>query len=197
MAEEQAAPKKKSMTPKILAGIGLGILTGLFFGESVAWLGVIGDVFVGLLQMTVLPFVVVSLVSNIGRFSLEEGRALARVGSLVLLLLFGVSLLALVVLPLSLPKLETGAFFSAGLIEQREPPNFFDLYIPSNPFYSRSQNLVPAAVLFSILLGVVFIGCSILISQISNRQQIAVGIAVGVWIFFEVIYGLLVLGTTI
>jgi Cu-processing system permease protein len=52
-------------------------------------------------------------------------------------------------------------------------------------------------VLFSILLGVVFIGCSILISQISNRQQIAVGIAVGVWIFFEVIYGLLVLGTTI
>lgn len=158
MTKQQDAPKKKSMTPMILAGIGLGILTGLFFGESVAWLGVIGDVFVGLLQMTVLPFVVVSLISNIGRFSLEEGRALARVGSLVLLLLFGVSLLALVVLPLSLPELETGAFFSAGLIEQRDPPNFFDLYIPSNPFYALAENLVPAAVLFSILLGVAMAG---------------------------------------
>ncbi len=52
-------------------------------------------------------------------------------------------------------------------------------------------------VLFSILLGFVFIGCSILISQVSNRQQIAVGAAVGVWIFFEMIYGLLILGTTI
>jgi len=52
-------------------------------------------------------------------------------------------------------------------------------------------------VVFSMLLGLVFLGCAILISQISNRQQIAVGIAIGVWMFFEVLYGLLILGTTI
>ncbi|MCK5574061.1 MAG: ABC transporter permease [Bacteroidetes bacterium] len=52
-------------------------------------------------------------------------------------------------------------------------------------------------VLFSMLLGLVFLGCAILISQISNRQQIAVGISIGVWIFFEVLYGLLIIGTTI
>ncbi len=52
-------------------------------------------------------------------------------------------------------------------------------------------------ILFYLLLGVVFTSCSILISQISNRQQIALGIAIGVWIFFEVVYGLLILGTTL
>ncbi len=52
-------------------------------------------------------------------------------------------------------------------------------------------------ILFSSFLGVVFVGCAILISQISNRQQIALGIAIGVWIFFEVVYGLIILGSTL
>ncbi len=55
---------------------------GLFFDERVGWLQVIGDVYVGLLQMTVLPFIVVSLVTNIGRFSIDEGPALAKIGAL-------------------------------------------------------------------------------------------------------------------
>lgn len=52
-------------------------------------------------------------------------------------------------------------------------------------------------ILFSILLTIIFTGCAILISQIAKRQQIALGITIGVWIFFEVIYGLIILGTTL
>ncbi|UCH64803.1 MAG: ABC transporter permease subunit [Ignavibacterium sp.] len=52
-------------------------------------------------------------------------------------------------------------------------------------------------ILFSSFLGIVFVGCAILISQISNRQQIALGIAIGIWIFFEVVYGLIILGSTL
>jgi Cu-processing system permease protein len=52
-------------------------------------------------------------------------------------------------------------------------------------------------VIFSIVLGVIFLGFAVLISLLANRQQIALGISIGVWIFFEVIYGLLVFGTTI
>jgi Cu-processing system permease protein len=43
----------------------------------------------------------------------------------------------------------------------------------------------------------IFLGCAILIAQVTRRQQLAVGISIGVWIFFEVIYGLIILGTTI
>lgn len=52
-------------------------------------------------------------------------------------------------------------------------------------------------VLFIIIQGLIFIGCAILITLLAKRQQLAVGISIGVWIFFEVIYGLIVLGTTI
>lgn len=52
-------------------------------------------------------------------------------------------------------------------------------------------------ILYSMLLGVVFTGCAILISQIANRRQITFGIAIGVWIFFEIVYGLIMLGATL
>jgi Cu-processing system permease protein len=54
-----------------------------------------------------------------------------------------------------------------------------------------------ATVFFILLQGLIFLGCAILIAQLTKRQQLAVGISIGVWIFFEVIYGLIILGTTI
>ena len=44
------------------------------------------------------------------------------------------------------------------MVEPRPPFNFIDLYIPSNPFHSLANNVVPAVVLFSVLLGVALIG---------------------------------------
>lgn len=51
--------------------------------------------------------------------------------------------------------------------------------------------------LLALLLSVVFVGLSVLIAVLCDRQQIAVGVSVGVWVFFEVIYGLIMLGTTL
>ena len=60
--------------------------------------------------------------------------------------------------PLTFPSTETAAFFSTTLLERRPPFDFVDLYIPANPFYSLANNIVPAVVLFSIVLGVAVIG---------------------------------------
>ena len=49
------------------------------------------------------------------------------------------------------------SFFSTSLIEQRPAFNFLGLYIPSNPFYSLSNNVVPAVVVFSFALGAALI----------------------------------------
>ncbi len=40
----------------------------------------------------------------------------------------------------------------------RPPFDFVDLYIPSNPFHSLANNVVPAVVLFAVVLGVALIG---------------------------------------
>jgi ABC-type amino acid transport substrate-binding protein len=46
-----------SLSTKVLIGLGLGIAAGIFFGETAAFLKVLGNVFILLLQMTVLPYV--------------------------------------------------------------------------------------------------------------------------------------------
>jgi proton glutamate symport protein len=63
-------------TSQILTSIALGIATGLFFGELAAPFSVAGDIFIGLLQMSVLPYIVISLIVNIGQISWAERRGL-------------------------------------------------------------------------------------------------------------------------
>ena len=143
-----------SFTLKILTGLFLGVFTGLFLGEIAAPFSVAGNIFIGLLQMTVLPYIVVSLIGNIGGITWSERRGLLVAGISVLAVLLVLGIIVLVAVPIAFPVWDSASFFSSSLII---PPKIFDLvdlYIPSNPFASLANNVVPAAVLFSILLGV-------------------------------------------
>ncbi len=143
-----------SFTLKICLGLLLGILTGLFLGELAQPFSVAGNIYIGLLQMTVLPYIVVSLIGNLGRISWTESRGLlvAGISALGVLLLLGV--VTLVTVPLAFPDREAAFFFSSSLVETPPPIDLVALYIPSNPFGSMAGNVVPATVLFSILLGI-------------------------------------------
>ena len=167
--ESRGARRWPSLTTLIFVSVGLGISCGVFLGEIAAPLKFLGDAYVGLLQMTVLPYIVVSLIASIGRLSVTEGRLLARYGLIVLLALWGLSAATVVVMALALPPLEVGAFFSTSLIEAPAPVNHLDIYIPSNPFNSLSSNYVPAVVLFFGLFGIAIMkvrGKEALISQL-------------------------------
>jgi Na+/H+-dicarboxylate symporter len=155
--EDRSNPRRLTLGTRILVGVLAGIALGVFLGEWSAPVQVLGDIYVGLLQMTVLPYVVVSLICRIGGFTYERAAHVARHGSRVLLVLWGVALALVVVLPLSLPKWQAGTFFSASLIEDSAGFDFLGLYIPTNPFGALANNVVPAAVLFSILLGIALI----------------------------------------
>ena len=146
--------KGLGLTTRIFIGLLAGVLCGLFFGEYTIWVKWIGDAFVGLLQMAVLPYVALSLIASIGGLSLKTGVRLLRVSLLVLLLLWGIGLITLVILAQSFPHWESGSFFSSQFSEPLEKPNWLDLFIPSNPFRSLSQNSIPAVVVFCIGLGV-------------------------------------------
>jgi len=143
-----------SFTLKILIGLFLGVLTGLFLGEIAAPFSIGGDVFIGLLQMTVLPYIVVSLISNLGGISWAERRGLLVSGITVLSILLLLGVVVLVAVPLAFPAVRSASFFSSALIEPAKVFDVVDLYIPSNPFAALANNVVPAAVLFSIMLGI-------------------------------------------
>ena len=72
------------LSTRIFIGMFAGVATGLFFGELVAELKVLGDIFIKLLQMTVLPYIVVSLIAGLGHMDGGQARRLALRGSIVL-----------------------------------------------------------------------------------------------------------------
>ncbi|MGR9053907.1 MAG: cation:dicarboxylate symporter family transporter, partial [Gammaproteobacteria bacterium] len=137
------------LTTFIMLGLSTGVGTGLFFGEAAGRLKIIGDVYIGLLQMTVLPYIVCSLIANIGRLSFFQARLLAKHGLIILLLLWGIGIVTVFAMALALPEFKGGSFFSSLLIEAPYSIDVVDLFVPSNPFRSLSDNAVPAVVLFS------------------------------------------------
>ena len=144
---------KPGLSTQILIGLFAGVGCGLFFGEYCAPFEIVGDAFIGLLQMTVLPYIVLTLLVNIGRLSMDRGRRLIAVGLVTLTFLIGLGISAVAVAPLALPDRETASFFSTSMVEN--PPEFdlVGLYIPTNPFASLANNVVPAVVLFCIMVG--------------------------------------------
>ncbi len=146
-----------SLSTKIFAGLLLGIATGLFFGELTAVLAPVGEAFVQLLKMAVLPYIVVSLMSGLGRLDYGEARVLfLRMGGF-LVVIWALSFAVLAVVPLTFPSLETASFFSTTLLDQPPPFDFLE-FIPENPFSSMANSVVPAVVLFSIAVGVALMG---------------------------------------
>jgi Na+/H+-dicarboxylate symporter len=146
-----------SSSRRILGALVSGIGLGIFLGELVAPLRWIAEAYVKLLQMTVLPYVTVSIIGGLGRLRLSEARALgARTGA-VLATLWALALLFMFLIPLAFPRTQNASFFSTTLVETRPPFDFINLYIPSNPFHSLADNIVPAVVLFSVLVGIALI----------------------------------------
>jgi Na+/H+-dicarboxylate symporter/ABC-type amino acid transport substrate-binding protein len=143
-----------SMTNRILVSLVAGVLVGLFLGEQAAVVRPAADAFVKLLQMTVLPYVTLSIIKSIGSLNLAQARTLGLRAGVVLALLWLVGLGFAFLIPLAFPHLETAMFFSTSLLERRQSFDLLDLYIPSNPFNALANNIVPAVVLFSLLVGI-------------------------------------------
>jgi Na+/H+-dicarboxylate symporter/ABC-type amino acid transport substrate-binding protein len=147
-----------SFSKKILVGLLAGIVTGVVLGEDVAPLSLVAQGFVRLLQMTVLPYVTVSIVLSVGSLDAAQAKRLGLRAGLAIAGLWLVALTFAFLFPLVFPPAETASFFSTALLEKPAAFDFVDLYIPSNPFHSLANNIVPAVVLFSIVVGLALIG---------------------------------------
>ena len=147
-----------SLSTKILIGMFLGIAAGLLFGESCESLGVIGDAFIKLLQMTILPYIMSSLIYGIGSLDGNLAKKLAVRGIFVMILIWIITLCIIFFLAEFFPSWQSGAFYSPSIIETHAAPNYLDIYIPANPFNSLANNIVPAIVFFSLAVGVARIG---------------------------------------
>ncbi|MFV2060618.1 MAG: cation:dicarboxylate symporter family transporter [Gammaproteobacteria bacterium] len=142
---------------RVVLALILGITSGIVVGEPAGNLKIIGNAYIGLLQMTVLPYVIVSIIGGLGRLNASMAMNIGIKAAFVILFIWLTTMATLLLLPLAYPSWEAAGFFSSSLVSEGQAFDFLRLYIPSNVFYSMSNTIVPAVVVFSLLLGIAMI----------------------------------------
>lgn len=150
--------KSSSLSTRILLALALGIFAGLFFGERTLQLQWIADAWIRLMQMTVLPYVMMSLIAGLAQMNATLAKQLAWRGGLLMVLFWAIAFIVIAAMPLAFPEFQSASFFSAYAPDTVISFNPIELYIPSNPFESMANTVIPAVVLFSAAIGVAMIG---------------------------------------
>lgn len=148
---------RESVFAQVLVALVLGIACGLFFGELVAGLKMLGDAYVRLLLMSVLPYVVAALVSGIGRLNPAWAGRIGLRAAALMAFVWVLSIATVLVIPIAFPPWESGSYFSASLLEGAKAFNPVQEYLPVNIFESLSNMEVPAVVVFCVALGIALI----------------------------------------
>ncbi len=161
--------RQLSLSTQILIGLALGLAVGLFFGEPAAVLQPLADIYIRLIQMTVLPYLVVTLVVGLGELEPEQARRLGLYGLSAMLIVAASAMVVVGAMPFAFPPQQNAFFFSHSLVEPRQPLGLIDVYVPSNPFNALANSIIPAVVLFSSAVGLALIG-------LENKQSLLAGL---------------------
>lgn len=152
--ETAEASKPKHTGARIGVGLLLGILCGVMFGEYCRALEVVGQAYVGLLQMTVLPYLVLSLTAKLGRLDAQQARRMGWTALIVLLVLWLIGIVLIVFVTAILPPIQGASFFSPTPEQVAVgESDFLSNFVPTNVFKSLSDGLVPAVVVFCLFFG--------------------------------------------
>ncbi|WP_423408989.1 dicarboxylate/amino acid:cation symporter [Heyndrickxia sp. MSNUG] len=84
--------KKISLSNKTLIGMILGAIIGFIVGPKIEIIGIVGDIFLKMLQMAIVPLIFFTVVAAIA--SMNDLKILGRIGSKMILLFMGTTIAA-------------------------------------------------------------------------------------------------------
>ena len=148
---------KLSPFQRVVASLIGGILFGILVGEPAGKLDILGEAYIRLLQMTVLPYILFSLIGGLGRLDVDMAKRIGIAGAGLILFLWATTMIALLAMPFAYPDWTSASFFSSSLITKPATFDPLTLYIPANPFHVLADTIVPAVVVFSIAMGIALI----------------------------------------
>lgn len=143
---------------KILIAIVLGTGVGLLMGPQGEYLKPVGQIFLNLISMIIMPLVLASMV--VGVTSIHDPAKLSRVGLKTLFLYASTTVIAIVI------GLSFAYFFKLGsgmglalpaALEIQEAPSVKEILlsiIPSNPIQALAKGDVLQVIVFAIFLGI-------------------------------------------
>ncbi|NQZ21814.1 MAG: cation:dicarboxylase symporter family transporter [Colwellia sp.] len=144
---------KIPLSVQIISAMFVGLLLGYILATPYSVINNIANAFVTLLQMTVLPYITLSLIVGLGGLSPDKAKKVSRQSLAIIFIMILVVLFFIFSTPLAFPDWQHAEFYSVNTIKVAEEFNLVSLFISANPFSAFANTLIPAVVFFSICLG--------------------------------------------
>lgn len=154
--------KKLSLAAKVFIGFVFGIILGLIFKEKAMMVKPLGDIFLKLIKMIVVPLIFFSI--TVGIAGMGDIQKLKRIGSKTLLYYFFTTMISGVIALGVANVLKPGSNFqmdaitnSATEFEATAMPSFSETILdmfPENPLLAMTETNLIQIIVFAIFLGV-------------------------------------------
>jgi len=190
---------KIDVLKRILLGLFLGAIIGVVIGPEIVVIKPLGDIFLRLLKMIVVPVVMFTLI--VGASSISPSK-MGKIGIKIIVYYLFTSLFAVVI------GLIVSSLFGVGrnlgidnpnhnpVVTVTEGPSFSDTFlniIPTNPFEALSSGNILQIIFFAILFG---IGLSVVRHSDDKKIREAADIVFNIFelcseVFFKIVYWIL------
>ncbi|WP_419911614.1 cation:dicarboxylate symporter family transporter [Hoeflea sp.] len=141
----------------VLLGGVAGVLIGLFSPLLAALVAPVGDIYIRLMEVVVLPYLISSLILGLGQLAPETARKLFRKSWAIYLALWAMTFTVLLFAALTVPLVRQAAvidFSSALSAPDASASSLIDLLVPDNLFQALSNNYIPSIVLMGLIFGI-------------------------------------------
>ena len=169
--------KKLSMSAKVFLGFGIGIVLGMVFQKDILLVKPVGDIFLKLIQMIVIPLIFCSIISGIA--SIGDIGKLRRIGTKVMGFYIVTTILSTILGLVVAHIIRPGTGFrmydiqaSGEAVKAAEPMSVGSAIlgmIPSNPIAALAKGELMQVIVFAVFVGVTI---TILGDRVSNVKKL-------------------------
>jgi Na+/H+-dicarboxylate symporter/ABC-type amino acid transport substrate-binding protein len=131
----------------------LGIFVGLFLGDMCHVFAPWENAYIMILKITTIPYLICAVIHGIGRLATSSAKQILQKGLLFIGGIWVINICMIYMTVFLFPH-SHGAIHSSYSTLAPSTINFAELLIPDNVFYALSNNMVPAVVMFGLLLGI-------------------------------------------
>lgn len=131
----------------------LAILGGILFGDLCAVFAPWANAYILLLKITAVPYLIGAIIEGVGRLGKSQAKEILKRGALFIALAWGINICIIYAVKGSFP-LSAKPLCSTYASTDNPQLDFAKLLIPDNIFYDLSNNIIPAIVIFSLLIGI-------------------------------------------
>lgn len=144
---------KMSLALQMAIATALGVLCGLFFGDLCDVFAPYANAYILLLKVTAVPYLIGAIIHGVGQLSVVQAKQILKRGVIFISLAWSINILMIYWIKYLFPQPQSTQL--GGYVSSEVPKiNFADLLIPDNIFYDLANNIVPAVVIFSLLVGI-------------------------------------------